>query len=86
MEIGSLKECLHGKNLCLCSLSLQIHKSITNTDNKLILTDPLRTPLTWRIRLQIAIDIAAALVGDFVNKENNINSWLISSSFLLNKT
>lgn len=26
------------------------------------LADPLRTPLNWRTRLQVAIDVAAALV------------------------
>lgn len=53
------------------------------------LHDPLRTPLTWRIRLQIAIDIAAALEYLFYfcdppvyNVSINSNNVLLDEDFV----
>jgi hypothetical protein len=47
---------------------LQLSKNISFRDIYSLLlqlnchTDPLRTPLNWRTRLQVAIDVVAALV------------------------
>ncbi|XP_048429369.1 probable receptor-like protein kinase At1g49730 isoform X1 [Pyrus x bretschneideri] len=58
IERGSLKEHLNGnipsRILCTCA-------SVQNLILSLLLADPIRTPLNWRTRLQIAIGVVAAL-------------------------
>ena len=66
MENRSLKECLHGNAAVTFQadyffLGDSSSQWRVNTDVP-FLADPLRTPLDWRTRLQVAIDVAAALV------------------------
>jgi hypothetical protein len=71
MENGSLKEHLQGKSIKIISKILTIVSMLIV--NFLIFhkfdqvisfpAAPIKTPLNWRIRIQIAIDVAAALVG-----------------------
>lgn len=58
IERGSLKEHLNGNSLAEV---LYVHTS-AKIDSLYWLADPLRTPLNWRTRLQIAIGVVAALV------------------------
>ncbi|MBA0578826.1 hypothetical protein Gorai_021098 [Gossypium raimondii] len=59
IENGSLKEHFNGKSIKhdLCVLA----KTSFCVFKHWLLTDPLRTPLNWKARLQIAVGVAAAL-------------------------
>ena len=51
-----------------------------NPDACLSTADPLRTPLDWRTRLQVAIDIAAALVsGNYHCTSHSLRAEMIHS-------
>ena len=60
IENGSLKEHFIGKSikhdLCIIAMVFFCFKNW-------LLIDPLRTPLNWKARLQIAVGVAAALVS-----------------------
>ncbi|KAL2927162.1 hypothetical protein RDABS01_000646 [Bienertia sinuspersici] len=56
---GSLKEHLNG-NFCSPSC-IPEHLSAEDSDDFSI-TDPLKTPLSWKTRVQIAVSVAAAIV------------------------
>ena len=60
IENGSLKEHFNGKFI---KHGLDIIASIFFCFKPWLWTDPLRTPLNWKARLQIAVGVAAALVS-----------------------
>lgn len=78
VENGSLKDHLNG----ICQLKLFLCIGLINFGlNGILFADPLRTPLNWRTRLQIANGVAAALVSHGI-----IVTVSFNFSFLMKRT
>ncbi|CAL8162442.1 unnamed protein product [Prunus armeniaca] len=83
IERGSLKEHLTGNIL---SRSLCMHVSENQCKNlifTLLLSDPIRTPLDWKTRLQIVIGVVAALEYLLLFNEPPMYHVSISSSSIM---
>jgi serine/threonine protein kinase len=53
------------RGFCIGRKRLLVFDNIENGSLKEHLNDPLKTPLNWKTRIQIAIGVAAALVSCF---------------------